>query len=115
LPNNPLLQNIFANHHHHYHERQDKIEDYMMIKEIDVNTCPFKWWVSQSSHFLILSQLVRKYLAILTSSAASERLFSDVRNVMTAKQINLLLSIFEHLIFCKQNWHLIGRIFSELK
>ena len=103
MPNNPLLQNIFANCHHHHHERQDEIEDYMIIEEIDVNTCSFKWWAFQSSHFPILSQLARKYLAILTSSAASERLFSDARNVMTARQINLLPSTFEHLIFCKRN------------
>ena len=55
LPNNHLLQNIFANRHRHRHERQDEIEDYMMVEEIDVNTCPFKWWASQSSHFPILS------------------------------------------------------------
>lgn len=110
-PANPLLQNMFANRRRR--ERQDEIEQYMMIEEIDVNTCPFKWWASQSSRFPILSQLAKKYLAIPASSAASERLFSDAGNVMTARRINLLPSTFEHLIFCKRNWHLVGRIFPE--
>ena len=40
LPVNPLLQNMFANRRRY--ERLDEIEQYMMIEEIDVNTCPFK-------------------------------------------------------------------------
>ncbi|CAB4383595.1 unnamed protein product [Rhizophagus irregularis] len=38
---NSLLQDIFANRHRR--ERQDEIDEYMMIEEIDVSTCPFKW------------------------------------------------------------------------
>ena len=108
---NPLLQNMYANRHRH--GRQDEIEQYMMIEEIDVNTCPFKWWASQESRFPILSQLARKYLAIPATSAASERLFSDAGNVMTVRRVNLLPTTFEHLIFCKRNWRLAGRIFPE--
>ncbi|CAB4400201.1 unnamed protein product [Rhizophagus irregularis] len=108
---NSLLQNIFANRHRR--ERQDEIDEYMMIEEIDVSTCPFKWWASQESQFPILSQLAKKYLAIPATSAASERLFSDAGNVMTVKRTNLSITTFEHLIFCKRNWHLIGRIFPE--
>jgi hypothetical protein len=108
---NPLLRDIFANHHRR--ERQDEIEEYMIIEEIDVSTCPFKWWASQKSHFPILSQLAKKYLAIPVTSAASERLFSDAGNVMMVKRINLSPTTFEHLIFCKRNCHLTGRIFPE--
>ncbi|CAB4401701.1 unnamed protein product [Rhizophagus irregularis] len=108
---NSLLQDIFANRHRR--ERQDEIDEYMMIEEIDVSTCPFKWWASQESRFPILSQLAKKYLAIPATSAASERLFSDAGNVMTVKRTNLSPTTFEHLIFCKRNWHLIGRIFPE--
>ena len=111
LPGNPLLQNMFTNHRRH--ERLDEIEQYMMIKEIDVNTCPFKWWSLQKSRFPILSQLAKKYLAIPATFAASERLFSDAGNVITARRINLLPSTFEHLIFCKRNRRLVGSIFPE--
>jgi hypothetical protein len=108
---NSLLQDIFANRRRR--ERQDEIDEYMMIEEIDVSTCPFKWWASQESRFPILSQLAKKYLAIPATSAASERLFSDAGNVMTVKRTNLSPTTFEHLIFCKRNWHLIGSIFPE--
>ena len=109
--NNSLLQNIFANRHRH--EQADEIESYMMIEEADVDICSFKWWASQASNFPILSELAKKYLAIPATSAASERLFSDAGNVMTVRRTNLLPSTFEHLIFCKRNWHIIGRIFLE--
>jgi hypothetical protein len=107
-----LLQNIFGIRHCRGRQR-DEIEKYMMIEEVDVNICPFKWWASQASNFPILSELAKKYLAIPATSASSERLFSDAGNVMTVRRTNLLPSTFEHLIFCKQNWHLVSRIFPE--
>ncbi|CAG8618828.1 13856_t:CDS:2, partial [Funneliformis caledonium] len=55
---------------------------------------------SQESHFPILLQLAKKYLAIL-ASASSERLFSDAGNVMIVRHTNLLPSNFEYLVFCK--------------
>jgi hypothetical protein len=112
-PTNSLLQNIFSNRNRR--EKQDEIEEYLMIEEVDIKTCPFKWWASQESHFPILSQLAKKYLAIPATSAASERLFSDAGNIMTVRRTNLLPSTFEHLVFCKRNWHLVGSMFPESK
>lgn len=108
---NPLLRNIFANRYRS--ERRDEIEDYAMIEEIGFTTCPFKWWALQESRFPILSKLAKKYLAIPATSASSERLFSDAGNVMTVRRINLLPTTFEHLVFCKRNWRLVGNIFPE--
>lgn len=110
-PGNSLLRNIFANRYRP--ERRDEIEGYMLMEETDFITCPFKWWASQQSRFPILSQLAKKYLAIPATSASSERLFSDAGNVMTVRRTNLLPSTFEHLVFCKRNWRLIGKIFPE--
>jgi hypothetical protein len=110
-PGNPLLRTIFANRYRP--ERHDEIEVYIKIEEIGLTTCPFKWWASQESRFPILSKLAKKYLAIPASSASSERLFSDAGNVMTVRRTNLLPSTFEHLVFCKRNWRLVGKIFPE--
>lgn len=95
-----MLWNIFANHYH-YERQTDEIEKYMMIKEVDVDIYPFKWWVFQALNFPILFELSKKYLAIPATSAASEWLFSNAENVMTVKYINLLSFTFEYLIFCK--------------
>ena len=110
-PGNALLRNIFANRYQP--ERHNEVDEYVVIDEIGFNACPFKWWASQESRFPILSQLARKYLAIPASSAPSERLFSDAGNIMTIRRSNLLPSTFEHLVFCKRNWRLVGKIFSE--
>ena len=108
-PGNSLLRNIFASRY----QRRDEVDEYIAIDEIGFSACPFKWWASQESRFPILSQLTRKYLAIPASSAPSERLFSDAGNIMTIRRSNLLPSTFEHLVFCKRNWRLVGKIFSE--
>lgn len=73
----------------------------MMLEEVDVNICPFKWWASHASNFPILSELAKKYLPIPAISAASEQLFSDAGNVMTVRHTNLLPFTFEELVFCK--------------
>ncbi|CAG8726933.1 11536_t:CDS:2 [Funneliformis caledonium] len=49
------------------------------------------------------NSFTKKYLAILATSASSERLFSDTSNVMTVRRTSLLPSNFEHLVFCKRN------------
>ena len=66
-----------------------------------------------TSNVFWFTELAKKYLAIPATLAASERLFSDAGNVMTVRRTNLLPSTFEHLIFCKRNWRIIGRIFPE--
>ena len=110
-PDNPLLRSIFTNRYRP--ERRSEVDEYLMIEEIGLATDPFKWWASQESRFPTLAKLSKKYLAIPATSASSERLFSDAGNIMTFKRTNLLPSTFEHLVFCKRNWRLIGRIFPE--
>jgi len=83
------------------------------MEEIGYDACPFKWWASQEKRFPILSRLAKKFLAIPATSASSERLFSDAGNIMTVKCANLLPSTFEHLVFCKRNWRLVGKIFPD--
>ncbi|CAG8802425.1 2049_t:CDS:1, partial [Racocetra persica] len=57
----------------------------------------------QQKNFCILSELARKYFAIQATSSASERLFSDARNIITNKRTSLKLEVFETLIFLKRN------------
>ena len=110
-PGNSLLRNIFANRYRR--EERDEFEEYIVIEDIGFDAYPFKWWASQESRFPTLSCLAKKYLAIPATSTSSERLFSDAGNIMTVKCANLLPSTFEHLVFCKRNWRLIGKIFSD--
>ncbi|GBC17941.2 zinc finger BED domain-containing protein 1-like [Rhizophagus irregularis DAOM 181602=DAOM 197198] len=65
------------------------------------------------NRFPILSKMARKYLAILATSIPSERLFSDAGNLITVRCTSFLPSTFEHLLFLKRNWDLVGSIFAE--
>ncbi len=69
-----------------------------------------EWWKAKQEIFLILSIIAKKYLGIPATSIASEWLFSDVGNHITAKR-NLLDSGFlEKMVFLKCNMQTIDYI-----
>lgn len=106
---NSLLTSMFNQRHEH----SDEIIKYLAIEEIGFSECPFNWWHQNENRFPILSKIARKYLAIPATSTPSERLFSNAGNIMTIRRTNLLPSTFEHLLFLKRNWNLVGSIFPE--
>lgn len=106
---NSLLTSMFSRQY----KRGDEVTEYLKIEEISFSECPFNWWCKNENRFPILSKLARKYLAIPATSTPSERLFSDAGNIMTVRRTSLLPSTFEHLLFLKRNWSLVGSIFPE--
>ena len=94
-------------------KESDEVIDYLAIPQIHFNDCPLEWWKTNKGRFPILSSLAKKYLCIPATSTSSERLFSDVGNIMTIKRTQLLPSTFEHLLFLKRNWSLSGEIFPK--
>ena len=106
---NSLLASMFSRRY----ERGDEITEYLRIEEIGFSECPFNWWSKNENRFPILSKMARKYLAIPATSTPSERLFSDAGNLMTVRRTSLSPSTFEHLLFLKRNWDLVGSIFAE--
>ena len=67
----------------------------------DVN--PFKWWDENKNNFPILAKLAKKYLRVSATSVASQRLFSDVGNIITAKRTNLKPERVSKMVFLKRN------------
>ena len=61
------------------------------------------WWKTHSSLLPILSKIARRILAIPSSSAKSERVFSTGGNMVTVKRGSLGPARVEHLIFIKEN------------
>ena len=53
------------------------------------DTDPLLWWKQNEHQFPLLSILARRYLAIPASSAASERVFSRLKNTLTAKRVHM--------------------------
>jgi len=82
---------------------RDEIAEYLQLEEIDFESDPFIWWSDREEKFTILSILAKKYLSVNACSTASERLFSDTGNLITAKRTRISTNLFKTLIFLKRN------------
>ena len=60
---------------------------YLTVPESDHLTGldPLNWWSVNATNYPIISVLAKKYLAIPTSSASSERVFSTAKNITDKK------------------------------
>lgn len=81
----------------------DEVDRYLAISQQAKSINALEWWNIYKKEFPILSELARKFLAIQATSAASEWLFSDAGNIMTAKRTSMKYDLFETLIFLKRN------------
>ena len=81
----------------------DEITTYFLLPVARENKNPLNWWKSKQEIFPILSILARKYLGIPATSVASERLFSDAGNHITAKRSLLDPSLLGKMVFLKRN------------
>ena len=70
-------------------QSHDEITEYLQLEEIDFERNPFDWWYEREEKFPVLSLLAKKYLAVYACSTASERLFSDARNLISTKRTHL--------------------------
>ena len=82
---------------------RDEINEYLQSEEIDLESDPFIWWSDREERFPTLSLLAKKYLSVYACSTASERLFSDAGNLLTAKRTRIDPNLFKKLIFLKRN------------
>ena len=46
-------------------------------RKLDPNEDPFTWWISLKAKYLLLSQITRKYLAVMDTSTPAERVFHN--------------------------------------
>lgn len=81
----------------------DEIGIYLQLEEIELDANPFTWWYERREKFPILNFIAKKYLAVYACSTASERLFSDAGNVLSAKRTRMCPRLFKKLIFLKRN------------
>jgi hypothetical protein len=84
-------------------QSRDEIAEYLQLEEIDLEGDPFIWWYNRQEKFPILSFFAKKYLSVYACSTASERLFSDAGNLLTAKRTRINPDLFKKLIFLKRN------------
>ena len=78
---------------------KDELSRFAALPEQPANIDALGWWKLHGSLFPLLSQLARRYLAIPASSAASERLFSQLKLTATPARRNLLPDTLCMLLF----------------
>ena len=81
----------------------DEITTYFLLPVARENKDPLNWWKTKQEIFPILSIIARKYLGIPATSVASERLFSDAGNHITAKRSLLDPGLLGKMVFLKRN------------
>jgi len=104
---------IFANLKKKITPADDEIGIYLQLEEIDLEANPFAWWHERKEKFPILTFLAKKYLAVYACSTASERLFSDAGNILTAKRSKMCPNLFKKLVFLKRNGKHLNSIHGE--
>ncbi|GES98504.1 zinc finger BED domain-containing protein 1-like [Rhizophagus clarus] len=81
----------------------DEITTYFLLPVARENKNPLDWWKSKQEIFPVLSIIARKYLEIPATSVASERLFSNAGNHITAKRSLLDPALLGKMVFLKRN------------
>ena len=66
-------------------------------------TDPLKYWALKEQDYSILAFMARRYLCILSTSAASESVFSKSGDIITKKRNKLSKEAFRKVI-CLKNW-----------
>lgn len=82
---------------------EDEIASYFLMPVARENKNPLDWWRAKQEIFPILSLIAQKYLSIPATSVASERLFSDAGNHITAKRNSLSPGLLGKMVFLKRN------------
>lgn len=88
-------------------DEENEVDEYLKLKQAKNTINPLFWWQSNETKFPILSKLAKELFGISATSVPSERLFSDVGNVITNKRSSLKPEKVEKLIFLKRNAYLL--------
>ena len=88
----------------------DEITTYFLLPVARETKNPLSWWKTKQEIFPTLSTIARKYLGIPATSVASERLFSDAGNHITAKRTLLDPGLLGQIVFLKRNMQKMNHI-----
>ena len=83
-------------------EEENEVNVYLKLK-LSKNINLLSWWKVNEKKFPFLSKVSKEYFGIAATSVLSERLFSDIGNLITTKHSSLKSEKVEKLIFLKRN------------
>ena len=80
-----------------------ELDAYVSAPKLDPEEDPLAWWKIQTPSYPILCKLVKKYLCVCATSAASERLFSTSGKIVTPLRACLKPDKVDMLVFLSRN------------
>jgi hypothetical protein len=97
-----LMDSIFGEEESD-NDNENEVDMYFNLKAAKHGSNPLSWWKNNEKRFPILCEFSKEFFGISATSVPSERLFSDVGNVITNKRSSLKPEKVEKLIFLKRN------------
>ena len=80
-------------------QAERELKSFEAERKLDPNDDPFQWWRNRKLKYPLLSQLARKYLAVMGTSTPAERVFSKMGRVLEKKRLGMKETLFSSLMF----------------
>ena len=90
---------------------------FLQYKMLDADgnfTDPLKWWKKNETKYTTVAGLTKEYLATPATSAPSERVWSRVARVLTAKRSRLKEELVSRMMFVQENRKLLHKYFKQI-
>lgn len=81
-----------------------EVSQFKREKQIPASANPLQWWKDSGYKYPMLSALAKTYLGVQATSVASERVFSNAGDLISAKRSLLAAESVDRLIFLKKNY-----------
>lgn len=113
-PLDPLLAGIFPNKRKWGVDASldDELEEYLREPPEDASICPLAYWKNKMSIWPRLTCMASDYLAVMASSASSERVFSAGRDLLGITRFNMKPNTMEACILLR-SWIRAGLLKAE--
>ncbi|CAI6357053.1 unnamed protein product [Macrosiphum euphorbiae] len=103
LKMNNVLAFIYKDHTNSTNDAFTQFTGYLSEPQLRFDLNPLEWWRTREEKYPAIATIAKKYLAIPSTSASSERCFSTAGNIVTPKRSCLLPENVDMLVFLYQN------------
>ncbi|XP_051804464.1 E3 SUMO-protein ligase ZBED1-like isoform X2 [Acanthochromis polyacanthus] len=81
----------------------DEVKGYREVEPLPLSANPLSWWMKHEESYPLLARQAKHYLCVPGTSVPSERAFSTVGDIITAKRSCLTPEHVDQLLFLQKN------------
>ena len=82
---------------------KDEVKGYREVEPLPLSENPLSWWMKHEESYPLLARQAKRYLCVPGTSVPSERVFSTVGDIITAKRSCLTPEHVDQLLFLQRN------------